>query len=655
MHRYYVAIGVEQQGPYTVAELAKLPLSKKTPVWRHGLAGWVRASELPEVSSLLPPPPTATTGATPTPQPKPSPGTNAGSRTSSRICAAVVKLVAGVVAGLIAIKIVIPLIQQVPTWNQELERRAREKIRDRSASIVPSASNPTAPSRSMTIVPRADVDERLYLLYEVRYSYQFMPTDASDPAAFATALGRQRHDANRRLEYVRAKNLDVELVTLYVDLIATIDAMNEVYIAAGRLSRDAVAQAEAIARRADIEGGQTLASAGLAAGPSGGLSLLVGGFELGKRQADADQATEQAKKAARQAIDDVVRAADQKFSTYLARAEASANELGRRHGWSAAETGMVGFSTDIEQFHLAIATGEADGIVAWMAAARKSRPRDLMPTVLACIMASADQNETASNRARLAETCYSTATLIPAGAVYDEDRATIALIAAQLMKNSAMAEAVASGSWVDGGSAHATTAVRWFDVAREYADLSFSVDQDGEFRLSRAVALAVAGRPSEGLDQAKAIHAIRNDSVYAYVMTALLAKVGSHDESLKWFEYLLSVCPPEMITVYRTDPALAALKGAHREACDDLLRVKFEWNVQWGTLNDDIVLTNRSAFPLTNVVFNPRIENAGKVYTPELHVARIAPGQTHKWLNAVSVTGSRYDRANAALACDQGR
>ncbi|QOV90965.1 DUF4339 domain-containing protein [Humisphaera borealis] len=646
MLTFFIAVGTERRGPYTLSELAGQPLTARTPVWHRGLTGWTRAAEVPEIRSLL--------GNRSVEHPVPTPAANAaisGKQPARRVAKAVSSLLAGVTAIIVGLSMAAPVIRNFPKWMQEFDRPPREKVRNSSAPTSKSAT----PSKSTTIVPRADVDERLYLLYDVRYAYQFMATDASDPAAFATALGRQRHDANRRLEYVRAKKLDAELVTLYVDLVATIDAMNDVYIAAGRLSRDAVAQAEAIAQRADIEGGETLASAGSAAGPSGGLSLLAGGFELAKRQADSDQATEQAKKAAREAMDDLVRAADQKFSTYLARAEASANELGRRHGWSAAETGMVSLSTDMEQFHSAIAMGDADGVVAWMAAARKNRPRDPIPTVLACIIGSQDPNGTASNLAEFADVCYSTATLVPAGAAYDEDRATIVLIAAQLMKDAAVTEAVAGGSWVDGGSAHAITAVRWFGVAREYADLSSSVDQDGEFRLARAVALTVAGRPTEGLQQANAIHAIRKDFDYAYVMTALLTKAGSYNESLKWFAYLLSVCPAEMITAYRTDPALAALKGARREACDDLLRVKFEWNVQWGTLNDDIVLTNRSAFPLTNVVFNPRIENAAKVYAPELRVDRIAPGQAHKWPNAVSVTGSRYDRANATLACDQGR
>ena len=81
--------------------------------------------------------------------------------------------------------------------------------------------------------------------------------------------------------------------------------------------------------------------------------------------------------------------------------------------------------------------------------------------------------------------------------------------------------------------------------------------------------------------------------------------------------------------------------------------VRYTWEVRWGVVNDDIVLTNTSAVPLTNVTFTPRIESRGQVWEPALQCSRIEPGQTLIWRDAVSIPGSSYERATARLGCDQ--
>ena len=66
--KYYMHIGGQQVGPYEENELPSHGLTASTMVWREGMPDWVAASQVPELSHLLPPiqqPP----GYQPQPQP----------------------------------------------------------------------------------------------------------------------------------------------------------------------------------------------------------------------------------------------------------------------------------------------------------------------------------------------------------------------------------------------------------------------------------------------------------------------------------------------------------------------------------------------------------------------------------------------------------
>ena len=72
MSEYYILNGSEQQGPYTIDQL-RGRVAPQTYVWREGLADWIQASNLPELSGLLVPEgavPPPTHGQTITTKPK---------------------------------------------------------------------------------------------------------------------------------------------------------------------------------------------------------------------------------------------------------------------------------------------------------------------------------------------------------------------------------------------------------------------------------------------------------------------------------------------------------------------------------------------------------------------------------------------------------
>lgn len=53
--QYYMIIKGQQTGPISRSQLSYYGLTSDTPVWRQGLADWVKASSLPELNDLLNP------------------------------------------------------------------------------------------------------------------------------------------------------------------------------------------------------------------------------------------------------------------------------------------------------------------------------------------------------------------------------------------------------------------------------------------------------------------------------------------------------------------------------------------------------------------------------------------------------------------------
>ena len=52
---YWIIITEQQQGPYTLEELATKAIVRETPVWHDGMPDWMPAGDLPELASMLSP------------------------------------------------------------------------------------------------------------------------------------------------------------------------------------------------------------------------------------------------------------------------------------------------------------------------------------------------------------------------------------------------------------------------------------------------------------------------------------------------------------------------------------------------------------------------------------------------------------------------
>jgi hypothetical protein len=133
-----------------------------------------------------------------------------------------------------------------------------------------------------------------------------------------------------------------------------------------------------------------------------------------------------------------------------------------------------------------------------------------------------------------------------------------------------------------------------------------------------------------------------------------MSRSGDASKSLQWLKRAIALGYSNIAGVKR-DPDLVFLQRETPTEFAGCTQVKFKWQMVYGFFNDDIVLTNDSAFALTNVAFDVRLQQDSQTWTPTLKADGILPGEKYTWRNVVSIPGSRITQSSAVIACDQNR
>jgi len=105
-----------------------------------------------------------------------------------------------------------------------------------------------------------------------------------------------------------------------------------------------------------------------------------------------------------------------------------------------------------------------------------------------------------------------------------------------------------------------------------------------------------------------------------------------------------------------SDKYLTNLRNDYSNIFNKTIEVLFSWEIKFGFLNDDIILTNNSLFTITNVKLVTNIfgQQNNEVFNLELEVEYILPGEQHMWEDVLSVTGSQImQKSKCWLYCDQ--
>ncbi len=505
-------------------------------------------------------------------------------------------------------------------WNIRASAR-----NDSSASAAyrveptPSSTSTPAPWAGSASQDRPSVDEQLFLSYAVEDVLERWPSNATDAQLLPLSA-----ELRALSDYIVSSKQPLELRTM-VETALSLPASYSSYLAELYSIDSALRQRETAERIDSVKTGLDVAeklhklSGSTDEERSNFWPLLVGGVT---GLVDDDN-NSKARSADKQRL---VTAANARWNARVKAAyealRQQARALGHNKGWAERECpfGQAILADLIEQ-------REHDPFVSVRYAA--IRPEDESPEA---VMSDARR-------------CVAALSNVPDGTRYDGYRARFLSTAGQL------AALATSREWFEVTDYQRPTPSSQEAVAicKKRLEYPGATDRD---RYNLAKALNFKGLHKEALKVASECTQLFNDPGFAYDLACLLSLNGDTAQSLSWLGRALANGHTG-VNWARRDPDLRRLRRLEADAFDSLTKVEFSWQIEWGVLNDDIALTNKSAFALTNVVLRPSIMLDDRVWSPTLSVERLSPGEVYRWTNAISVPGSRYDEATASLSCDQ--
>lgn len=507
------------------------------------------------------------------------------------------------------------------------------------------------------IVPAAEVDERLFLLRRLERFYEYQLGDFSDLDALETSFGEFRKRVHRYHDYVKDRDLDPRLTSLYAELNSAAESCEAFVATVRKILKEAETSMEGDSSASDLIPAVGDSWLGLAAGV---------GVSMWKSYKSAKSVGA----AAQHAIQEAAREPEKKFSEALAHAQNAAILLSEKYGW---RRGEAGFDLPPEQEERLAKLGEEGdfkGMLSLLDMIHRRRPRDPFAAVTRHLIAARVQilsdDCKASELVALAEGCVAAASLVPAGYMYDEDRGYCLFCGAFILTQGAFKECD-NEAWGATGSRLPAQAVALWEARDLY--VPFDPDTSGEGRQYRAAALAMNGDFEKALGVAAEVEELRKeDLLYAYLMAGLMNHLGRTDESFTWFEHAVRKLGYNDFKEVEKDENLRAMRKANRDKYDALAEVKIALKISFGFFNDDIVITNKSAFPITNVKLKGEVVAASggppaKRESFDLSAEQLAAwtpnmsdlSDTHTWSNVISVPGSRIDTKKTKLtfSCDQ--
>jgi hypothetical protein len=500
----------------------------------------------------------------------------------------------------------------------------------------------------------ANADETLFLIRILESMYEAWPTDTSDPAAFVEASSSLRGNAIRLREHVRRNNIDSDLDRCFTEFISTLDQYNNFLANIGQIKKDAAEQAvkdsTTTGYNAGFSGGVTYGAmqnqdytsgqAAVGALAVAGLHLLAESWEKSKVRDEAE----------RRAVEHEARKIQDQITATLGNAQATARRLTRVRGWI---DGEAGFELSESQTSLAqslISKSDSEGLLSLLNSQVKSRPRDPFVRLSRNIVMALQHSTDSSVLLRIAKDCLDAVSLVPESEMYDDYRSQLVYyggyIAGEARTREIHTRVNASG---------ATEASKFAVACFEWLLMKNRSDPTGELRETLAFQYMGNNQLSESAKMAEEVYPLRQDDAgFCYNYACLMSRRDDPAKALAFLERALQRGFWN-INHAKKDPDLEAMRLAKAAEFAALSRVQTEWSVNWGILNDDILLKNNSKFPITNVVLDVRLEQDGRAWTPQLKVDVIGAGETKTWVNAVSIPGGRVTSSKATVSCDQNK
>ena len=500
---------------------------------------------------------------------------------------------------------------------------------------------------------RPPIDGNLFLIrkLETLYDRLSLLSGSSQIEAQLKALWKDATDA---IQFIKANKLNAELDALYADFLSERDAFITLQSEIGAINADAAARLSNNRIQNSLESGNTagtLWAQGAMEGQDTGDTLLAGAlvgltqywlkdYQYSQELAQKRNAQHAASYRRYEAIHGSLEVNRQRLITALAA----------RHDW---KKGEVGFDRSIEEI-----SKERDAwlrrdfalLVRLFYDRIKVRPRDpfAVRDYLAVVNELQLNDVSVAQWLEIADLAYHASLLVPVDTSFDFDRAVLA-------SESAWAASWAMESHNDWAMHGAPNNISRLSLAYAESLLrSQPRDAEGVARLYKAKALAYLGEFSKAAETISEVIPLQQKNTHVhYVAARIQSRSGLQSEALASIKRALFAGWTDLKSLKRS-PDLAPLRSAHTAEFNDLLKVKYEWYPVDGIFTDDVVLTNKSAFALTNITFRVDLKTGNQAPICRMleKLPRLEVGQTFTWGSIMS-DSAKADTKKGTLTCDQ--
>jgi tetratricopeptide (TPR) repeat protein len=472
------------------------------------------------------------------------------------------------------------------------------------------AAVPRSLSDKVSLDPTAAVDEQLFLLYILDSTYRQWPAMQSSTTDVTNWLASTRYYLTPVRDHAWT-NVRSEIGILYDECLQRVEDYEHFLVSHQFIEKATDDQIQDSQMWLGID----LSVAGVSLLASGNVvgAAFSGLLALGKSLYDQDQIA----LAKLQLIENEVRGNQRRFNVTLAHLQEVSKQLAKQHQWDSADV----------DFMVPPAMRDHDPFAIMSQIRQRATKADLK---------AADYEDLTRN-------CQKASRLIPDKAPYRVFLASARHFAARLANQTCNLQI--GGNYSGAPAPFAEEAIRLCQDAID-ADPFEDAEQSGVCELARA--LGMAGRFEEALNMMQRTERRREDPFFMYRKARLLSLTGEVDRSLDALS-LAFRCGYDDIVFARSDPDLDALRHERKQDFEDLTSISWQWNVVEDWFLHEVMLTNKSAFPLTNVKLIVRYKSGSTIQIATGTVPRINPGKTHAFHDMIS--GLKVEPISADLHC----
>ena len=487
---------------------------------------------------------------------------------------------------------------------------------------IPQAWGSPAPPGTTPAAEQAKEEEFLFYIYT--QNAEQLAKAVRNGSGAIEKIAAVRDSVNRHLVHIRRGDFRDDLEDLFECQLETVDAVVDYTRKLDRIDRGILADREQRSSETGFNAGKAGGLVGGTAyreGATGGDAAVAGlavaaAAYLLEDARNRRELSEQKKRAVEDATDELRRV----MSPIEARESYSLGSIPATGGWTRGKEGEWIHPIGVRIKFLVELYMKADGPDAAVAAVKK-------------IVQARDD--------------------VPDAPIYEEYRVVAGYYAARLLTWAAE-QRLGDRRWGAVDVEEARSAVEaWEDFLSQPHALSPKDKTDAEHQ--RIIALCMAGEYERAAPLAVDLNqrlADAGDQSRQFCLTyaRLCSCSGEFSEKTlsfvrfaiagSSFSSALDAMDPVGVKEVRDDVNLQDLRTGFPEEFDELFKVNTTWHVDWGLFSDDIELTNKSSFPLEDVVLEVSIQSSEGTWTRKFRTPKLNPGQKKEWNTKI---GSRGD------------